>query len=218
MQVTMKEEINYFSKDDEDFKFYTNIFKSQEQLQMKKNLIDFNFGKKRFYSLAPNTQDNIISAEIEYMQNRDNPLYDFSSVIVKYSKAVELELYRFMKKVFAFLLDADAELENFPYSIQGRDYKLRDILKHKPNFGTYSYLIKSYEIKTAMNTHVKNGNLRHFVFAVIPTFIRTMQNVRNESVHGEATPLKECDEIRTEVIGIGKSGIIGEFDRFGKFV
>jgi len=218
MQVTMKEEINYFAKDDEHFKFYTNIFKSKEQLQMKQNLIDFNFGKKRFYSLAPNSQDNIIGAEIEYMQNKDNLLYDFSSVIVKYSKAVELELYRFMKKVFAFLLDTDAELENFPYSIQGRDYKLKDVLTNKPNFGTYSYIIKSYEIKTAMNAHVKNGNLRHFVFAVIPTFIRTMQNVRNESVHGEATPLKECDEIRTEVIGIGKSGMIGEFDRFGRFL
>jgi len=199
----------------EDFKFYTNIFKSEEQLLMKKNLIDFNFGKKSFYSLAPNSQDNIISAEIEYMQNRDNLLYDFSSVIVKYSKAVELELYRFMKKVFAHLLEADKELENFPYSIQGRDYKLKDILNHKPNFGTYSYLIKSYEIKNAINTHIQNGTLRHFVFVTIPSFIRTMQNVRNESVHGDATPLKECDEIRSEVVGIGKSGMIGELGRLG---
>ena len=45
-----------------------------------------------------------------------------------------------------------------------------------------------------------------------------MQNVRNELVHGEATPLKECDEIRTEVIGIGKSGIIGEFSRYGGLI
>jgi len=217
MQVTMKEEINYFEKEDEDFKFYTNIFKSVEQLQMKQNLIDFNFGKKGFYSLAPNSQDNIISAEIEYMQNKDNLLYDFSSVIVKYSKAVELELYRFMKKVFAHLLEADHELENFPYAIQGRDYKLKDILTHKPNFGTYSYLIKSREIKNAINEHIQNGTLRHFIFVATPSFIRTMQNVRNESVHGDATPLKECDEIRSEVIGIGKGGMLGEFYRFGEF-
>ena len=80
------------------------IFKSKEQLQMKQNLIDFNFGKKQFYNLAPNSQDNIISAEIEYMQNKENLLYDFSSVVVKYSKAVELELYNFMRKVF-FIFD-----------------------------------------------------------------------------------------------------------------
>ena len=40
-----------------------------------------------------------------------------------------------------------------------------------------------------------------------------MQNIRNESVHGDATPLKACDEIRNEVIGIGRSGILSEFDR-----
>jgi len=218
MQITMKDEINYFNKEDEDFKFYTNIFKSEEQLQMKQNLIDFNFGKKSFYSLAPNSQDNIISAEIEYMQNRDNLLYDFSSVIVKYSKAVELELYRFMKKVFTHLLEADKELENFPYSVQNRDYKLKDILIHKPNFGTYTYLIKSYEIKNAINAYVQNRTLRHFISIAVPSFIRTMQNVRNESVHGDATPLKECEEIRSEVVGIGKSGMIVEFGRFGKFI
>ncbi len=218
MQVTMKEEINYFFKEDKDFKFYTNIFKSEEQLEMKQNLMDFNFGKKRFYNLAPNTQDNIIAAEIEYMQNRDNPLYDFSSVIVKYSKAVELELYRFMKKVFATLMAVEEKLKKFPYSIQGRDFTLKDILTNKPNYGTYIYLIKSYEIKNAINTHIKNGALRHFIFVIIPQFIRTIQNVRNESVHGDSTPLRECDEIRTEVIGIGKSGMIGEFDRYGEFV
>ena len=75
MEITMKEDVDYFEKDDDDFRFFTNIFKSDEQLEMKQNLIDFNFGKKTFYALAPNSQDNIISAEIEYMQNRDNLLY-----------------------------------------------------------------------------------------------------------------------------------------------
>jgi len=213
MQITMKEEINYFEKDDEDFKFYTNIFKSEEQLLMKQNLIDFNFGKKGFYSLAPNSQDNIISAEIEYMQNKDNLLYDFSSVIVKYSKAVEFELYRFMRKVFLFLIENDAEIGNFTYAVQGRDYTLKNIESNKPNFGTYTYIIKSYEIKDAINSYFQDRSLKHFIFVAIPSFIRTMQNIRNESVHGDATPLKACDEIRNEVIGIGRSGILSEFER-----
>lgn len=214
MQITMKEEINYFAKEDEDFKFYTNIFKSEEQLQMKQNLIDFNFGKKGFYSLTPNSQDNIIGAEIEYMQNRDNLLYDFSSVVVKYSKAVELELYRFMKSLLLSIIDKDADIGSFAYAVQGRDYQLKDIEFHKPNFGTYSYIIKSYEIKNAINTHIKDSTLRHFIFVQIPSFIRTMQKVRNESVHGDATALKECDEIRSEVIGIGRSGMLSEFSLF----
>lgn len=213
MQITMKKEIDYFEKDDADFKFYTDIFKSKEQLQMKQNLIDFNFGKKRFYSLAPNSQDNIISAEIEYIQNRNNFLYDFSSVVVKYSKAVELELYKYMKELFLYLIQCDEAIENHPYSVQGKNYELQDIKTHKPNFGTYAYLLRSFEIKDVINTHIQDRALKHFIFVEIPTFIKIMQNIRNESVHGNATSIKECEDIRKEVIGIGKSGMLSEFDR-----
>jgi len=107
MQVTMKEEIDYFEKDDANFKYYTNIFKSDLELTTKKSLINFTFGAEIFYNFNSNTQDNIISAEIEYLQNKHNPLYDFSSLVVKYSKAVELELHRFMKVVFKYLTDSD---------------------------------------------------------------------------------------------------------------
>ncbi len=218
MQVTMKEEINYFEKEDANYKYYTDIFKSQEHIEMKRSLIDFNFGSSAFYSLAPNSQDNIISAELEYMQNRNNPLYDFSSVVVKYSKAVELELYRFMRELFKYLMAYDKSLESFPYAVQGRDYKLKDILEYKPNFGTYSYIIKSPEVKNALNTYIDNKSLKHFIFVEIPSFVRTMQTIRNESVHGDSTSLHECNTIRSEVIGIGQSGILTELQRHGNMI
>ncbi|MDF1882624.1 ATP-binding protein [Sulfurimonas sp. SAG-AH-194-C21] len=218
MQVTMKEEINYFEKDDSSFKFYTNIFKSEEQLVMKKNLIEYNFGKNIFYNLAPNSQDNIISAEIEYLQNKNNPLYDFSSVIVKYSKAVELELYLFMRTIFAGLMEKEKRLSKVAYSVQGRDYVLKDILTKKVNYGTYGYLLRNYEIKDAIHSKGYESNLKYFILTEIPHFIRTMQNVRNESVHGDTTTLEKCEEIRDVVIGIGRSGILVEFGRYLKFL
>ena len=211
MQITMKEEINYFEKEDEKFKFYTDIFKSQEQLLMKQNLIDFNFGKEIFYSFTPNSQDNIISAEIEYMQNKENILYDFSAVVLKYAKAVEDELYRFMKKLFKFLMEHDGYLKAFPYQVQGRKYQLQDIINYKPNFGTYAYLIKSYEIKKSLHEYIQDKTLKHFILFEIPMFIKKMQNVRNESVHGNTTSFQECNTIREEVIGIGKKGMLSAF-------
>ena len=122
MQITMKEEINYFEKENQKFKYYNNIFKSEQELHTKQSLIDFTYGSHTFYSFASNTQDNIIASEIEYLQNKHNPLYDFSSVVIKYSKAVELELHRFMKVMFAYLIEKETSLANLPYSIQGRDY------------------------------------------------------------------------------------------------
>jgi hypothetical protein len=41
-----------------------------------------------------------------------------------------------------------------------------------------------------------------------------MQNIRNESVHGDTTSLSECETIRKEVIGIGQSGILNELLRY----
>ena len=136
MQITMKEEINYFEKDDEDFKYYNNIFKSELELQIKDILVDFVFGSEIFYKLASNTQDNLISAELEYKQNRHNPLYDYSAIVVKYSKAIELELYRYLKDIFAYLMEKDPYLKSFSYTIQGRDFILEDILEHKATYGT----------------------------------------------------------------------------------
>ncbi|WP_434579795.1 ATP-binding protein [Sulfurimonas sp. NW15] len=210
MQVTMKEEINYFEKEDENFKYYTNIFKSDLELEIKQSLIDFSFGVEIFYSYHANTQDNVISAEIEYLQNKHNTLYDFSSVVIKYSKAVELELHRFMKILFQYLTSQEEKLQELPYTIQGNDYRLADIQEHKANYGTYKYLIKNPEIKNAINNYIHNGTLRYFIFSTIPYFIKTMQNVRNESVHGASISLAECTKIRDSMLGIGKSSFLGD--------
>lgn len=213
MQITMKEEINYFEKENEDFKYFTNIFKSDEQIIMKQNLINFTFGEKKFYSLSPDTQDNIINAEVEYHQNKQNPLYDYGTVVVKYSKAVELELYKFMILVFENLINLDKSIANFAYQIQGIDYILKDIIKRKPNFGTYKYIIKADEIKNSINANIVNSRLRVFIFQDLIYYIGLLQKIRNESVHGSITSKDECDEIRKNILGIGKSGMLNELIR-----
>jgi len=210
MQVTMKEEINYFEKEDKSFKYYTDIFKSDLELETKEALINFTFGTEIFYNFNSNTQDNIISAEIEYLQSKHNPLYDYSSLVVKYSKAVELELHRFMKIVFKYLTDKDESLKKLSYTIQGKDYILSDIQEHKANYGTYKFLIRKYEIKDAINSYIANNNLKYFINTTIPHFINVMQSIRNESVHGGTTTLQECNDIRNSMLGIGKSSFLGD--------
>ncbi|MGD9554489.1 MAG: HP0729 family protein [Arcobacteraceae bacterium] len=214
MQVTMKNEINYFEKDNEDFKFFFDIFKSKEQIKIKQNLIDFNFGEKIFYSLTANTQDNIISAEVEYMQNKQNPLYDFSSIVMKYSKAIEHELYIFMKILFSYLMSKNIYLKNIPYSIQGNNFVFEDILEHKANYGTYKYLMKTYEIKDAINQYIENSSFKYFLFKKLINFISIMQEVRNESIHGSMTSFKDCNTIRETVIGIGINSILSEINQY----
>ncbi len=218
MQVTMKEDINYFIKDDQDYKYFTDIFKTKEQIEIKENLIEFKFGEKVFYALAVNSQDNIISAEIEYIANKKNLLYDFSAVILKYSKACELELFNFFKTFFSVLIRKNNSIKNFPYSIQGRDYRLEDILKQKPNYGTYKYLLKSYDIKSSINSYIENRILKSLIFTDLIFYINTIQEIRNESVHGEMATLKQCKNMRKHILGIGGSGIFCNLIKYKKYI
>ena len=91
---------------------------------------------------------------------------------------------------------------------------LKDILSHKAKYGTYKFLLRNYEIKSAINKDIYNNEVRNFISKSIPNFITAMQNVRNESVHGDSTPLHECKEIRIQVIGIGQSGILTDLKRY----
>ncbi|UCN00121.1 ATP-binding protein [Sulfurimonas sp. SWIR-19] len=210
MQVTMKEEINYFEKEDTNFKYYTNIFKTPLEITTRQNLIEFTFGEDIFYALHPNTQDNIISAEIEFSQNKHNPLYDYSAVIMKYSKAIEAELHNFFKTLVAFLIKQDATIANIPFSVQGMDRTVEDIALQKANYGTYKFLLKNHQIKSTIQHNIQKSNLKYFILSSIPYYINTIQNIRNESVHGNGATLDECKQIRKKLLGIGDSGFISE--------
>ncbi len=210
MQVTMKKEINYFEKEDEKFKYYTNIFKTPLELETRQNLINFTFGEEIFYALHPNTQDNIISAEIEYTQNKHNPLYDYSAAIMKYSKAIEAELHSFFKVLFEALIRYDSSIANISFAVQGMERKVGDIATKKANYGTYKFLLKDSQIKSAINATIQKSNLRYFILSSIPYYINVIQNIRNESVHGGGATLDECKQIRKKLLGIGESGFVGE--------
>jgi len=217
MQVSMKENIDYFSKDDEDYKYYTDIFKTKEQIKIKESLVEFKFGEKVFYSLAVNSQDNIVSAEVEYMANKQNLLYDFSAIILKYSKACELEIFNFIKIFFGSLLKRDNNIRNISYSVQGKNYILENILSQKANYGTYKYLLRSYEIKSSINKYIENRRLKNFIFNDFIFYINTIQDIRNESVHGNMATLKQCKDMRKHILGIGRSGIFCDLIKYKKY-
>ena len=98
--VDMKYKIDYFDCEDEEFRFYPDIFKSQKFLAIKQNLIDYTFGSKYIYNLHPNSLSNIISSAIEIQEHKLDNTYDFSSIVIKYSKTLEQEIYLFIKTLF----------------------------------------------------------------------------------------------------------------------
>lgn len=206
--IDMKTEIDYFESSDEAFRHYPDMFKSSEYLVMKNNFIEYSFGDKWINRMHPNSLDNIISAEMEYMQNKINPRYDFSTIIIKYAKTIEQELYSFMKHLFTHLIESDKSIENVSYTVQSRDYKIKGIFTNKPNIGTYKFLLKDPDIKKAIDTSIKDYHIKKFISTTISYYINTIQKIRNESVHGEAAKLSDAVELRKSILGIGKVSMI----------
>lgn len=155
LEITMKMPINYFEKQDENYKFYNDIYRTKEQLKMKENIISFNYGEKRFYSLSPSTQENLINAELEYDLNKYTKQYDFSQVVMKYAKAVEQELWLYLRAIFETIINKDLNIGNYEYCINNRTYTLIDLLEKKATFGTYKFLLtKEQKIIDAINEYI----------------------------------------------------------------
>lgn len=206
--IEMKREMDYFSS---EIKSYPNVYKSKEFLAVKENLIRYSFGEKIIHSMHPDTIENIISAEIEYQSNKHNPLYDFSTVVVKYSKTMEQEIYLFSKVFFKGLSEKDSAILEIPYSVQGIEYKLQDIFTQKPNLGTYKFLIKNPRIQELLEAC--NYRIKHYISKVFPGTLKSLQAIRNESVHAKAPKLQEVTKLREKILGIAQESILTQMTK-----
>ena len=93
--------------------------RSHRVLEIKRNLTRYCFGQNLINLMHPDSIENIISAEIEYLDNIANPLYDFSSVVVKYSKTMEQEIYAFVKVLLKKPADKSPAILKIAYEVQG---------------------------------------------------------------------------------------------------
>ena len=207
--VDMKEKIDYFQKDDEDFFYYPNMFKSGKYLKIKETLSKYSFGEVLVNQMHPNSIDSVISAEMEYEDNINNPIYDFSSVIVKYSKTMEQEIYMFAKFLVATLIKYDSKINNISYSVQGKDFIIKDIFENKPNLGTYKFLFRNDLITKVIENNFE-FDTKIFVLKKFPKIINKLQNIRNETVHGNAPDIASVKSLRANILGIAKESILIE--------
>lgn len=200
--VKQKQPILYFD-DEEDSKHFLSVYKSDAYLQLQENLIHFVFGKNFFYLLHPSSIENLVSAELELKENINNPLYDFTSIIVKYSKTLEYEIYSFSKVFFGKLCEKNSELLKIEYEVQGKKYCLEDFFSLKPNIGTIKFLFRHPKIQELLDSKQK-----YFVFKELSEGISLLQKVRNQAVHEKAAGAKEVNHLRSEILGVGSLGIL----------
>ncbi|GAA7102134.1 hypothetical protein ID0213_05440 [Helicobacter pylori] len=139
---------------------------------------------------------NIIHAELELLQSENDLLNDFTSIIVKYSKTLEYEIYLFAKKVLLKACARDPNLYDLTYEVQGKSYTLKDFFTKKPNPGSIKYLLRHERVQP----HLEES-LNRFINSSFQKSIGIIQEIRNEAVHKKAPSLHELEKLGNEILG-----------------
>lgn len=215
--IEMDEPIDYFDYDFEERRYFQEIFQSEQSQNVQRQLIHFCFGEDLFFGMHPNSQDAVVAAELEYLEKKEDPLYDFSTVVIKYSKAFERELYLFGRRLFGWLGER-VDLSDIGYEVQGRKYRFEDYQTHKPNIGTTLYLLRRPEIRDAIERYIDDRSLKFFVRSQLNFSVKEIQEIRNEATHGEKTAPQVCARYREKIIGIGSGGLLCDLVRYRKMI
>lgn len=202
LKVVMKNEINYFASNE---LFYPNIYKSQEFLAVKNNLLSYVFGDAG-YRLHPESLENLVFAEMEFEKNKEDKFYDFSGVAIKYGKAIEMEAYLFFKTLFFSLAKSDEGILHITFEVQGKGYSVADLKEFRPNLGTYKFLLNN----PLISQNIEKNNLKWVASGVFNN-LSIVQKIRNEAAHGERTSLEEIGKLRNSVLGIGRNRVLPDF-------
>ncbi len=146
---------------------------------------------------------NIIHAELELLQSENDLLNDFTSIIVKYSKTLEYEIYLFAKKVLLKACENDPSLYDLTYKVQGKSLILEDFFTQKPNLGSVKFLLRHEKVQY----HLEE-NLNRFINYPFSRSLSLIQNIRNEAVHTKAPGLNEVEKLRNEILGIEGASLL----------
>ncbi len=170
---------------------------------MQENFMRFVFCKRLFYLLHLDSINNIIHAELELLQSENDLLNDFTSIIVKYSKTLEYEIYLFAKKVLLKACTKDPNLYDLNYKVQEQSYTIKDFFTKKPNLGSVKFLLRhekiQYHLEESLNRFINSSFQKSFKF---------FQDIRNEAVHAKAPGLNEVEKLRNEILGIEGASLL----------
>ncbi|GAA7121991.1 hypothetical protein ID0233_08330 [Helicobacter pylori] len=153
--------------------------------------------------MHPDSINNIIHAELELLQSENDRLNDFTSIIVKYSKTLEYEIYLFAKKVLLKACAKDPNLYDLTYKVQEQSYTIKEFFTKKPNLGSIKFLLRHEKIQY----HLEE-NLNRFINYPFSRSLTLIQDIRNEAVHAKAPSLHEVEKLRNEILGIESMSLL----------
>lgn len=202
LKVVMKNEINYFASNE---LFYPNIYKSQEFLAVKNNLLSYVFGDAG-HRLHPESLENLVFAEMEFEKNKEDKLYDFTGVAMRYGKIIEMEAYWFFYFFLVLLIQKEQKVKDVSFLVYGKKVKVADFKEVYPGLGSYKVLLANSIIAKAIRDHKYKWASKDIV-----DNLTMIQKIRNRAAHKEKISLDEIIIARKAILGIGEVRIVHDF-------
>ncbi|PRM88277.1 hypothetical protein CJ671_09060 [Aliarcobacter cryaerophilus] len=121
-----------------------------------------------------------------------------------------------MKELFKVLIKNSNDVANMQYTVNGINYNMPDILIHKPNLGTYKFLIKSNIVENAIKESFEAEIIYFFIRKKLTSYINFLQNIRNEVVHGDIATKEEANTLRNKILGVADYSILTDILKYKK--
>ena len=166
------------------------------------NIFSFNFDEKGTTLIVKN---NLSSEELSYdMSNelQNSPTNEIGINISEFGMSI--------------VVNGSEAVENIEYTVTGINHKISDILIHKPNLGTYKFLIKSNIVENAIKDNFENNSIFFFIKKTLPYYINFLQDIRNEVVHGSIASKDEANTLRNKILGVAEDSILTDILKYKK--
>lgn len=194
--VEQKAEVCYFEGTERHF---LQLFKSAEFLRQKQALIDYTFGERYLYAMHPDSFDNLIYAELEFHACKDDKLFDFSPIVLRYAKCFEQECYLLVKKLVSVLAQKDGSVLTLAFMQANKNIEVKSLLENKAMLGAYAHIIDNL-LKNHIKKHLSE-DFANFCKKFVKQ-IAFIQRVRNPAAHTELTTFAQANEVRSRLVGV----------------
>lgn len=166
---------------------------------MQRDLRENLFGDESWTGFEPSAREFIVSAERLFRDHRGDATFDFTPVVLSFSKALEVQCRSILRRGLATAPTA------------ARLAKLRDRTVDVLEYGLltlgelFHALASERELSHALAMRLRGGS---WFVNELPHLLAEWPDVRNRAAHSERVDRQTAIAWRNELVGVGGAGVL----------
>jgi hypothetical protein len=172
--------------------------------KMERELRENVVGEAAWDALDPAARMFIATAESLFREHRRDPAFDFSSVVIDFAKAIELQVNLLLRRGLAGAADVDRRV-----NIDGRSVDLAGGALW--SLGELSRAIGGAEhVNKVLKRRLAHGE---WFTSSLPPILDELSALRNPAAHTASSTIEKAESLRNRILGVGTAGVLSELGR-----